>query len=412
MQKGARKVGVLCGAAFASALMAVTGATQANAASSTLIIGGIYTPDLSNAIMSRVLGGRFAGEELVSVSWPAEARPFTGLFSDTLSQSVRVGIESLTNQLELALGRLEKGADGNYLPGEKVTVVGLSAGNLVVDEVMRDLDEEADPTARSALEFYTVEDTTRQQTRSYYNPIVGYTFSPPAQTKWNLTVVTGEYDGFADFPDRWWNLISVANAVVGEIFVHVPVMFKALNPADIVDVFEDPEGGTTTRYFVPATTLPLVRVFPLLRPFQPLLRRIVDAGYYRNDPDPDTNGSAENSSTARNATRAEIPAADAVDGPVAQPRSAPSRPAAPVATEPTTPTPPTTPATDGTGDTDAIDTALAEEEPVVEASDDAAAAPEVADPSPAAGKKTAAGDSDATTSSKAKGERREHRDAS
>ncbi|MGE2731419.1 PE-PPE domain-containing protein [Mycolicibacterium vaccae] len=360
--------------------------------------------------MSRVLGGRFAGQELVSVDWPAEARPFTGFFSDTLTESVRVGIESLTEQLEFALDRLEKDADGNYLPGEKVTVVGLSAGNLVVDEVMRDLDEEADPTARSALEFYTVEDTTRQQTRSYYNPIVGYTFSPPAQTKWNLTVVTGEYDGFADFPDRWWNLISVANAVLGEVFVHLPVMFKALDPADIVDVFEDPEGGTTTRYFVPARTLPLVRVFPLLLPFQPILRAIVDAGYYRNDPDPDTNGSAADSSTAvaRSVTRAD----ESIDEQAAQPRSAQTTSATPVVTESTTDTAEQAadtaePATSTADGTDEVGTELTEE------ADDATPVPEEADESETVDEQpSATDDPDATTSSKAKGERRAHRDAS
>ncbi|WNG89160.1 PE-PPE domain-containing protein [Mycobacterium sp. ITM-2016-00317] len=292
MKNGARKAGVFCGAAVAATMLATTTATQAaEAQSSALIIGGIYTPSLSNLVMRNILGGRFRNQELVSVEWPAEARPFTGLFSDSLTESVNVGIESLTNQIQLALDRI-KDEDGNYVEGERVTVVGLSAGNLVVDDVLRNLQAQTNAPPKEVFDFYTVEDTTRQNDKVVYNPILNYTFRPPPVTQYDLVTVTGEYDGFADFPQRWWNLLAVANAVLGEIFVHVPVMFDNLDrvPEDNITVTTNVLGGVTTNYFV-RQPLPLVIVFPFLLPIEPLLRTIVDAGYTRDAPDPNTAGS-------------------------------------------------------------------------------------------------------------------------
>ncbi|BBX71374.1 hypothetical protein MPSYJ_48350 [Mycolicibacterium psychrotolerans] len=92
----------------------------------------------------------------------------------------------------------------------------------------------------------------------------------------------------ADFPDRWWNLLAVANAVAGSIFVHVPVMFADLStvPAENIDVDLDTKGGITTHYLVPTEKLPLVRLFPSLASREAELKAAIDAGYSRNDPAP------------------------------------------------------------------------------------------------------------------------------
>ncbi len=299
MKNGARKAGVLCGAAFASTLLGATMATQAAAQSSTLMIGGIYTPSLNKAVMGSVLGGRFSDQELISVQWPAKAWPFTGLFSQSLSTSVDVGVENLTKQLDLAIDRLSKDADGDYLPTEKVTVVGLSAGSLVVDAVMGNLAADTGASVRDIVEFYTVENTTLQRPYPVYNPFINYTFEPQPETPYDVVNVTGEYDGFADYPQRWWNALAVANALAGEIFVHIPVMFDNLDTADkTVTVTKNDQGGTTTTYFVRAARLPLVRVFPFLRPFESQLRAIIDAGYTRNDPDIDQTGTEDAAAVA------------------------------------------------------------------------------------------------------------------
>jgi hypothetical protein len=98
-------------------------------------------------------------------------------------------------------------------------------------------------------------------------------------------VVTGEYDGAADFPDRPWNLLAVVNAIVGAVFVHVPVMFADLStvPPENITTTVNSVGGTTTSYLFPTERLPLVQLFPSLAPMEALLKGWVDAGYSRND---------------------------------------------------------------------------------------------------------------------------------
>jgi hypothetical protein len=100
--------------------------------------------------------------------------------------------------------------------------------------------------------------------------------------------VAAEYDGFADFPDRPWNVVAVANAIAGEIMRHIPSMFTDLSkvPAWYTTVTVNSLGGITTSYLVPAARLPLVELLPFLAPMEASLRKIVDAGYARNDGKP------------------------------------------------------------------------------------------------------------------------------
>ncbi len=104
-------------------------------------------------------------------------------------------------------------------------------------------------------------------------------------TPFDVVVVTGEYDGFADFPDRPWNALAVANAMAGAIVVHVPVMYGGLDsvPAKNISVDVNAKGGTTTHYLVPTATLPLVQLNPRLKPREAELKAKIDAGYSRND---------------------------------------------------------------------------------------------------------------------------------
>ena len=80
-----------------------------------------------------------------------------------------------------------------------------------------------------------------------YVPLVGYTTSTPVESQYDTIIVIGEYDGFADPPDRPWNLFSTLNAVIGAGVVHS--LYADVDPDRIDDV----------------------------------VRPIVDAGYSRND---------------------------------------------------------------------------------------------------------------------------------
>ena len=275
-----RKVGVACGTLVASAALAVTTATGAWGSSSALVVGGLATPTMHDLVMAQVLGDQLHGQQRVSINWPAEAAPYTGSRDMTLGASIAVGITNLNAEIAAALGRLSA-------PGEKVTVVGLSAGSLVVTEVLRLMAADANAPDPNDITFIVVADSSRQKLidKAKYNSRYDYTYQPAPETEYDVIVVTGEYDGMADFPDRWWNFTAVLNAIAGSIFVHVPVMFADLDdvPAENITVDVNSLGGTTTHYLVPAKTLPLVQLMPWLKSKEAELKAKVDAGYARND---------------------------------------------------------------------------------------------------------------------------------
>lgn len=281
MRRSIRKAGVACGAAFASAALAMTTSTGASAVTTAVAVGGLGTPDMHEVVIAPLLGGKLAEENdiLDGVEWPAEAkRPGTGL---TLGQSITQGIASLSDHFDDALARLEA--------GEQFTVVGFSAGSLVVNDFMRELAEDPNAPTKGQVKFILVADSSRQKLldgSSKYNPQYDYTYRPAADTIYDIDVVTGEYDGAADMPDRWWNFLAVANAIAGGIFVHVPMMFsdyEEVTPEENITVVTNSKGGTTTTYLVPTKTLPLVQLLPFLKPREAELKAKIDAGYSRND---------------------------------------------------------------------------------------------------------------------------------
>lgn len=273
-----RKTGVVCGTIFASAALALSSSSLGQAANTALVIGGISTPSMADALMSPLLGGKFKDQQRVSVNWPAQAAPMTGKGDLTLGASIAQGKTNMNAQIDAALAQLKS--------GEKVTVVGLSAGSLVVNEVLRQLDERADAPGKDKITFVVVADSSRQKVinRTRYNANLDYTYQTAPETKYDIIVVTGEYDGMADFPDRL-NVLAIVNAVAGGIFVHIPVMYADLSkvPAKNISVETNSEGGTTTHYLVPAEKLPLVRLFPSLANREAELKAKIDAAYSRND---------------------------------------------------------------------------------------------------------------------------------
>lgn len=283
-----RKASLTCGIAFASASLALSGAATSWASSSALIIGGIGAGTMGDNVMAPLLGGQFKNEKRVNVTWPAQAGPITGKTDKNLGDSINIGVTNLTAAINTGLAQLSRDANGNVINGEKVTVVGLSAGSLVVNEVMRNMVASGKLPNPDDIEFIVVEDSSRQElikNSTKYSSKLNYTYQPAPVTPYDVVVITGEYDGFADFPDRPWNALAVANAMAGAIVVHVPVMYGSLAsvPAKNITVETNAQGGTTTHYLVPTTTLPLVQLNPKLKSQEAALKAKIDAGYSRND---------------------------------------------------------------------------------------------------------------------------------
>ncbi|MEW5809851.1 MAG: PE-PPE domain-containing protein [Actinomycetota bacterium] len=293
MKNTIRRAGVACGTAFASVAIALSAATGAGASSTAVMIGGIKIPTMTDLMMAPLLEGAFKNQTRTSVTWPAQAGPYSGKDDMTLGASIRIGIPALDSAITTALGNLTRDADGNVVNGEKVTVVGLSAGSLVVNEVMREWMQEGVMPDPDDITFIVVEDSSRQELikDAKYSSKYDYTYQPPPITPYDVIVITGEYDGMADMPDRPWNFLAIANAMAGSIVVHVPVMYttsldelKALEGTKYYTEDTNIKGGVTKHYLVPTTTLPLVQLMPWLKPKEAELKAKIDKGYKRNDP--------------------------------------------------------------------------------------------------------------------------------
>jgi hypothetical protein len=257
------------------------------------MIGGIKIPTMTDLMMAPLLEGAFKNQTRTSVTWPAQAGPYSGKGDMTLGASIAVGIPNLEAAINTALGNLSRDAQGNPINGEKVTVVGLSAGSLVVNEVLRDWVKSGEMPDPEDVTFIVVEDSSRQKLINdvKYSSKFDYTYQPPPITPYDIVVITGEYDGMADMPDRPFNFLAIMNAMAGSIVVHVPVMYTtsmaelaALEGTKYYTEDTNIKGGVTKHYLVPTTTLPLVQLMPWLKPKEAELKAKIDKGYSRNDP--------------------------------------------------------------------------------------------------------------------------------
>ncbi|WP_234713892.1 PE-PPE domain-containing protein [Mycolicibacterium chlorophenolicum] len=248
---------------------------------------------MTDMMMAPLLEGAFKNQTRTSVTWPAQAGPYSGKGDMTLGASIAVGIPNLEAAINTALGNLSRDAQGNPINGEKVTVVGLSAGSLVVNEVLRDWVKTGEMPDPEDVTFIVVEDSSRQKLINdvKYSSKFDYTYQPPPITPYDIIVITGEYDGMADMPDRPFNFLAIMNAMAGSIVVHVPVMYTtsmaelaALEGTKYYTEDTNIKGGVTKHYLVPTTTLPLVQLMPWLKPKEAELKAKIDKGYSRNDP--------------------------------------------------------------------------------------------------------------------------------
>ncbi|BBX71375.1 hypothetical protein MPSYJ_48360 [Mycolicibacterium psychrotolerans] len=72
-------------------------------------------------------------------------------------------------------------------------MVGLSAGSLVVNEVLRQMDADPDAPGKNEITFIVVADSSRQSLidKARYDPRFDYTYQPAPETKYDIIVVTG-----------------------------------------------------------------------------------------------------------------------------------------------------------------------------------------------------------------------------
>lgn len=88
---------------------------------------------------------------------------------------------------------------------------------------------------------------------------VGSRYIPLPVTPYNVFVIKAEYDGIADFPDRPFNLLAVANAMMGADQLHYDSAFyDVLTQPTKYTITTNRLGGTTTTVMIPTPLLPLL----------------------------------------------------------------------------------------------------------------------------------------------------------
>ncbi|TGD85561.1 PE-PPE domain-containing protein [Mycolicibacterium sp. CH28] len=337
---GVLGLGVVAAVATPTTAVNVRSADVSLTATALIMGGANGGGHIGDDIMLRTLAGRYANDTRIAVDWPAEIAPVYGTIS--MGESTRIGADNLEAAIR------EQVANGS----EPVIAVGLSQSSEALDEVMRRF--AADPAhapSPDQVSFVVLGDADRSLMLHFLGlptlPLLDYAVQPVPVTPYNVTVVAGEYDGFADFPDRWWNILAVANAAAGTGFfpgfgsVHEQALYSNLNdvPASNITTSTNSAGGVTTKYVVPTADLPLLRPLPsmgvpqnVVDQLNVLLRPIVDSAYVRNDPrsvgsgksQPVTAASVDTSvSPAAGVGSAKKAAARAVSAATPKPRSTP-----------------------------------------------------------------------------------------
>src|SRR5262245_8302744 len=221
----------------------------------------------------------FAGDEVVPIDYPAS-------------------IVGMDKGVAVAVENLETGMDGVDGP---IVISGFSQGAIAV-AIEKQRIMALPPEQRPAdVTFVTVGDPTNPQGILHWLPgrlpVIGVSPVDVPDTPYDTIIVNREYDGWSDFPDRPWNLLSTANAVMGIVYVHGryleigPIDLDAV-PTENVTETTNTAGGKTTTYLVPTDKLPLVQPLrdlhvpePIVQTIERPLKKVVDAGYARNDED-------------------------------------------------------------------------------------------------------------------------------
>lgn len=219
---------------------------------------------------NRVGANWLPGMTVVPLDYPAQLGPLWGVGALTGDQSIAIGQQNLHALIMAEL------ANGNT-----VSVAGGSMGTLVIDREIAYLESLSAPPPAGAITFYIFGGESRGFGKTYAPgvtlPIIGVTLDPVPETRYDTVVVYSQWDGWANPPDRPWNLLAVLNAVMG-VFLqvdgsndHSKVTGASIEDAVLVSQVTNGLGGTTSTYMVPTTDLPLTRPLRLLGVPKPLV---------------------------------------------------------------------------------------------------------------------------------------------
>ena len=291
--------GLLAGT-FAVGLVATATVLGAGSASAetALIFGGARGPGIPwNEITNKVGRGYYPTAQRRIVEYPAgmvygrlpdTLWPGNTISTDSVGESVDIGVRNLTAAM-------------HNTPGQTV-VVGNSEGALVLSEALARLahDPAARPPQGVSFTLFGPPQAVTPFSHSVlsslapgtYIPLIDYTVRGPVDSQYDTTMVVGQYDFIADFPDRPENILALANSLAALEYLHTETSFSS--PQDVppqnIAVTVNSRGATQTTYFLPTRLLPLTRPLrdlgvpdELVDQLDSVVRPAVDAGYSRND---------------------------------------------------------------------------------------------------------------------------------
>ncbi len=272
---------------YGAVVAAIATPSVAHAASATLVVGGTTFPTMTPQQMAMLTNTD--SDDLINVTYPAQLWPATdGL---QLGASVDIGTTNLLAAI-----------NATATTGTTVAVWGISQGALVLDAAQRELAAHpATAPAASSLVFIRVADPANPGNGmlSYVpdnilSTILDYPTSARSapESQYNTIIITNEYDGFADWPDRPWNLVADLNALVGLYYRHGQTAIANLAdaPPQNITATTNSLGATTTTYLVPSPVIPLTQALRDLGMsanavdrIDSIVVRIIHAGYARYD---------------------------------------------------------------------------------------------------------------------------------
>jgi hypothetical protein len=252
----------------------------------SLIMTGTGTPvpplQYMNEVYSLYISPNFTTSNVQGLTTPEQLYPLTGVKSLPLDQSLSQGVTILNNAITQA-----------YSNGmTPINVFGYSQSAVIASLEMPKLVAAGIPS--TDLNFVLIGDPMNPNGGVFARfpgltvPSMGATFygGTPAND-YPTVIYTGEYDGYADFPQYPIDFLADLNALFGVLPVHGG--YPTFTAAQVMSATELPTSGPTmtTYYMIPTQNLPLldpVRAIPYIgNPvadlLQPDLTYLVNWGY-------------------------------------------------------------------------------------------------------------------------------------
>ncbi|MHA7653657.1 PE-PPE domain-containing protein [Mycobacterium sp. ML4] len=236
-------------------------------------------------LINRAIGQNwFPGSLAQVVNYPASIGIVSGsLAAPDVTDAVAFGQRALNDQIINAF------VNGS---GSPVHVAALSEGTIVVNRELAYL--ASNPAAAPpphALQFALFSSPELGIAQTYLPnratlPFLNYTVQGLTNTQYDVSVVYGQYDAWANPPDRPWNIPAVVNSLFGTAYYHNTAAYASMSDALTVSSVSTPLGGTITTYMIPSPTLPMLLPLqqigvpqPIVDSLNSFLQPIVNSGY-------------------------------------------------------------------------------------------------------------------------------------